>query len=371
MDVSLDNEKQMNNIRFTLSLLSSVINETEPKEPDFQPDWEFIFRFTKSHKVDNTVFYAIEKLNNKPEPTLYKKWMDARNKCIHRNMIQRQEFASICATFEEKGIEYMPVKGFAVSELYPKEDMRYMGDLDILIKDRREEAINILLNNGYSVKEKGIDYDKPLIKPPFMVVELHNNLFPLYSPYRSLFGNVFSKSTKINCYHKMSPEDFYIYETVHFYKHYSGSGAGIRNIIDFYFINKTILPESNKEKINKELTKLELYDFSRTIAKMADKWFKSNDYRDFCDDELLVLSSGLYGTKDKRIQNITKTQSKSKYLFTRLFPSKERMYEFFPKLQKHPVLLPFYYIFRLFRGLFTRIPVIINEIRILKKNGNK
>jgi hypothetical protein len=110
-------------------------------------------------------FYAVEQLNNKPEPQLYKKWMNIRNKCIHRNMIQRQEYVEICSAFEENSIDYMPVKGFYLSELYPLEDSRYMGDLDILVKDRRDDAVQLLLNKGYALKKGSIDYDKPLEKP--------------------------------------------------------------------------------------------------------------------------------------------------------------------------------------------------------------
>lgn len=368
MDISLDNEKQMNNIRFTLSLLSSVINETEPKEPDFQPVWDFIFAFTKLHKVDNTVFYAIEKLNNKPEPTLYKKWMDARNKCIHRNMIQRQEFASICATFEEKGIEYMPVKGFAVSELYPKEDMRYMGDIDILIKDNRDKATEILLEKGYTLKKDRVDYDQPLTKMPFMVVELHNNLFPKYSPYRSFFDNIFSKCKKNGYRYNMSGEDFYIYETVHLYKHYAGSGSGIRSIMDFYFINKKLKPKFNEIIINEKLKLLELDGFSELAADLADKWFERNDFQNFSDEELYILSSGTYGTIEHMIKNRREKNSRLGYYFSRLFPSKSIMFERYPTLNKRPFLLPLYYIYRPLNGIVFKNKKIIREFKIISNN---
>lgn len=360
--------ENLKNIEFALSLISSVINESSPKEPDFEPDWEFIFRFTKSHNVDNTIFYAIEQLNNKPEPALLKKWMDIRNKCIHRNMIQREEFEAICSAFEENKIEYMPVKGFDVSRLYPAEDIRYMSDLDILIKDNRDKATEILLEKGYTLKKGGVDYDQPLTKMPFMVVELHNNLFPKYSPYRSHFENIFSKCEKNGCRYNMSGEDFYIYETVHLYKHYAGSGSGIRSIMDFYFINKKLKPKFNENIISEKLKLLELNEFSNQITDLADKWFEKNDFKNFSDEELYILSSGTYGTIEHMIKNRREKNSRLGYYFSRLFPSKSIMFERYPALNKRPFLLPLYYVYRPLNGIVFKNKKIIKEFKIISNN---
>lgn len=359
--------ENLKNIEFALSLISSVINESSPKEPDFEPDWEFIFRFTKSHNVDNTIFYAIEQLNNKPEPALLKKWMDIRNKCIHRNMIQREEFEAICSAFEENKIEYMPVKGFDVSRLYPSEDIRYMSDLDILIKDNRDKATEILLEKGYTLKKDGVDYDQPLTKMPFMVVELHNRLFPLHSPYHTFFEDVFSKSKKNNYCYKMDAEDFYIYETVHLYKHYSGGGTGIRSIMDFYLLNKKLLSIINTKKVFSILKELQLDEFIASITEISAKWFEKEEYTEFSDKELYILSSGTYGTEKNSIKNKIKNQSKAKYLLSRMFPPKGLMLEVYPTLHKHPYALPFFYIYKLFRGMYKKRKMIKKELSILNE----
>ncbi len=367
----INDSKNVKNTAFALSLLSAFINGKKPVEPDFDADWEFIYKFSKLHNVDNTIFYPIEQLKNKPEASLYKEWMDIRNKCIHRNIIQRQEFSTVCSAFEKAGIEYMPVKGFYISGMYPTEDSRYMSDLDILIKDRRDEAARILLDMGYTFKKNGVDYDKPLLKPPFMVVELHNSLFPMYTRYRSCFEDVFSKSSRNNNCYTMSPEDFYVYEAAHFFKHYSGSGVGVRSVIDFYLINKNILPEIDRSKTDSRLKKLGLYEMSKEIEAVTKKWFEEEDYSSFSDTEIYILSSGTYGTKEKMVKNKLKGKSKSGYILFRLFPSKDIMIENFPVLKKHPYLFPIFYIFRLFKGLFTKRKNIKTEYELLKSNNVK
>lgn len=47
-------------------LLRSVLNETFPLEPNNEIDFDFIFRITKANSVTNTVFYAVEQLENQP-----------------------------------------------------------------------------------------------------------------------------------------------------------------------------------------------------------------------------------------------------------------------------------------------------------------
>lgn len=368
MDEWIEHPQILKNIKFTLSLLSSVINETEPLQPDFQPDWNFIHSFTKKHNVDNTVFYAIEQLNNKPEPQLYKNWKNNRNKCVHRNMIQRQEFSAICSAFEQNEIDFMPVKGFDVSSLYPIEAARYMSDLDILIRQDRDKAGDILLEMGYTIKKHDIDYDMPFTKPPFMVVELHNNLFPMHSPYRSYFDEVFLRCTNTGHQYTLNVEDFYIYEIVHLFKHHSSGGTGIRSMMDFYLINNTVLPKADTEKIRNELDNLGLLDYSNLIGFIADKWFRRNDFDSFSEDETFILSSGTYGTATHSVMQNVSNSTKSQYVKNRLFPPKNNMLEYFPKLRKRPYLLPFYYIYRLIRGLFCRNQKVINEYKIIKAN---
>jgi hypothetical protein len=180
-----------------------------------------------------------------------------------------------------------------------------------------------------------------------MVVELHNSLFPLYSPYRAYYEDVFSKSSNNGHCFKMNSEDFYAYEVAHLYKHHYGGGTGIRSIIDFFLINKNILPKLDKKRIESHLKELDMY----------------------------IIGSGTYGTSENKIVNTIEASSKSEFIRTRFFPPKTTMYELFPKLQKYPYLLPFYYLFRFFKGFFTKRKKLREEYKFLKatspKNINK
>ena len=52
--------------------------------------------------------------------------------------------------FDEHEIDYMPLKGCVLKYLYPSDELRSMGDIDILVRMEQYEDIRFLmLNEGY------------------------------------------------------------------------------------------------------------------------------------------------------------------------------------------------------------------------------
>ena len=55
--------------------------------------------------------------------------------------MQQLELENVMAHFEKEGIDYVPLKGWIIKNLYPKPDMRSMCDVDILIRDEDKKKI--------------------------------------------------------------------------------------------------------------------------------------------------------------------------------------------------------------------------------------
>lgn len=360
-------ENSLKNYAYLLKLLSSAINESSPEEPSEDIDFNFIYKAAKEHNILNTVFYSIERLNKKPEENLYKSWETARNKAFHRSLTQRAEFESIKKAFDENGIEYLPVKGFPVSELYPSVEYRFMGDLDILVKDTKT-ADKIMYGLGYSQRQVGSTNHDELLKPPFMLVELHRDLVRADSRFYDYYENIFERANKLSdTRYELSGEDSYIYGIVHLEKHYAKAGTGIRSFSDLYLINKKLLPSLDKEYIDSELKKLGLFDFRKEMSEIADKWFLLNDFENFGENEIYIFTSGAYGTTEHKVNAVKGDKGKLHFFFRRLFPKPKTMKWVFPWLKKRPYLLPWAYIYRLFRDGIGRRKEAVNEIKALKK----
>lgn len=367
MAYKLTKKDKLKNIGYLLRLLSCAINETDPPEPEDDIDFDYIYRFAKIHMVANTAFYAVEKLNKKPIAPLMKSWEKLRNTNVHKCLIQTMEYSDICKAFQENKIKFLTFKGFEISFFYPKEEYRLMSDLDFLIKGSFSKSENIMRKLGYKKGERETSHESAFLKPPFMVVELHRNLFEPNSPFGKYYDNIFDRSHADNYRYKMTGEDAYIYNTVHLYKHYTMSGCGIRNVMDFYLMNKKLLPQLNKDYVETELANMNLLEFSEKIAEIGDKWFKSQDVEEFSRMERYILSSGAYGTKEKLITNNKEGKTKAEYVMYRLFPPLKWMQFFYRPLIKYPFLLPFFYIYRLIKAAFFNRKNIRYEINTLKK----
>ena len=157
-------------------------------------------------------------------------------------------------------------------------------------------------------------------------------------------------------YH-MSDEDFYIYITSHAYKHYSGSGTGIRTLLDFYAYLNAKEESLDFDYIQTECRKLGIMDFEKCNRRLCRKVFSSQQIYDRVSfeqslsvDEMEMLkyylSSGVYGTFERMIENRIEKQkktdgrgklSKLTYYWHRVFPGME-LYENYPLLVKRKFL---------------------------------
>lgn len=351
-------------------MLRAVIRGESPKPDTDGVDFEEVYKLAKTHDVLNTSYYAIEKMNITLPPELRKKWEYKRNQCFHRTMIQRSEYAAICSAFEKNGVVYVPIKGFIVSDLYPQPDYRFMSDLDFLVKDSKKagEAVKAI---GYSEQRVNFMYTDEYIKPPFMHIELHRELFRLDSPFYDYFHKTFSrgrvgKTSRL----ELSNEDSLIYIIAHMHKHYYESGTGIRSVMDIYLINHKLIGILDMNYVTAELEKLGLTEIYRKISDIAEKWFTKGDFEKLSEDELYILTSGTFGTKEHRVINTRSSMKSGEFFFRRIFPSPALIKELFYPAKKHPALLPVFYVYRLIRLIFSpkRRKRIQTELEILKKN---
>lgn len=136
-------------------------------------------------------------------------------------------------------------------------------------------------------------------------------------------------------------------------------------------VSKTVV---NWNYIESECTKLGIAEYENESRQLSLKLFEKNpDSVEFTDAELKMLSyylnSGTYGTLENRVNKAVdeKNGNKAKYLLSRIFPPKSFYRIYFPPSKKYPVLIPFLWIHRMMKGLFTKSKSIKAELKHLKK----
>lgn len=382
-----DCEKQI------IYLIGCALHDTMPSEAVIADvDLEALFRLANAHSLTAITCMGLEKghaFDTAPEETA-KKWREARDKAIRKNMLLDAERQKILNEMERAGIWYLPLKGCILKDLYPKFGMRQMADNDILYDSSKHEDLKrIFKERGYSWSyERGAVHDI-FEKPPVYNFEMHRALFGeshgavLEEYYKNIHEKLLSDDG-ICC--RFSDEDFYIFMTAHANKHFSVSGTGLRTLIDFYICNLKKGGTLNRKYVDSELKVLGIADYERASRLLADKLFARPE-PDFADslteDETSLLKyylgSGTYGTLSNHVSTqMAKIQgdgkpisgrTRLKYVLSRLFPGRQWCKDRHPFFYKYPVFLPALWIYRIFRGILAKRKHIASEIRAVKKTN--
>lgn len=267
--------------------------------------------------------------------------------CSERQMAKAER---LMQSFEENAIDYLPFKGCVLKALYPKPELRVMGDADILIRLEQYEQIKpILRSMGFQLKTES---DCELIwKHPDLYLELHQCMVqPSQRDYYAYFGDGWSRAIPTGGHrYGFTPEDLYIYLFMHFTKHYRCGGIGCRHVVDLWVFWQAH-PELDQQYVDRELEKLRLREFHGNCLKLLDVWFGSgqnNEMTEFISRR--IFSGGSWGNAQDyhvfvelaRRKNTDKIKnSRLQYTLHLLFPPLEQMQKKYLILNRIPLLLP-------------------------------
>ncbi len=350
---------------FMLKIIAAVINEEELPESIANIDWNMIYNISVSHNITNIIGYAMMTGRYSIDAQLKEKFLKSVSNDISIDTVQNKKSKELFAKFDSNDIEYMPLKGLNVKRLYPVADLRKMSDMDILIKEDQWETISKVMQElGYEFKTES-DHEIIYTIKPFVCVELHKRMVPTYNEdLYEYYGDGWKLAVPFgNGNQYMLPHsDEFVYLIAHLAKHYRDAGIGIKHITDIWLYQKKVA-DLDFEYINKQLKKLNLYEFYKNISKMMQCWFDGAEFDKISVSITeFIFKSGVFGNletravtaamKDNMDEDLGKT---SKYKYLRLlFPKMWYMKNIFPALANKPYLLPYYWIKRLVVGLLFK-----------------
>lgn len=370
-----------NQSKYLVYVVVNGIKGNKIEKPDFDIDWKRFFSLSKGNEIFSFV-NAVLNPDYLPDELAVKFNNFTKSEMV-RIIAMNNELSMVEEQLNEKKINYMLLKGSILRNLYPKQVMRQMSDVDILYDvSRRNDVFEIM---------KSLDYDEPFKsgnsddfhKEPYYTFEFHNKLFKDVFGFCPDFSDVWDNATKDESYdskYVMSNEDFYLHHIAHMYKHYYLGGFGIRFIVDTYLLLTKL--ELNFEIINKKLEEYMLVDFEENIRNLSLAMFDGELSEKQQSDLDIIIHDGVFGkevcdnTKAisdvyDRISKENGSDSVAKYALARIFISKDKLKMIYPEIGDRNYLLPFFYLKRMFTkgigGLFR----IIKEIKLItniKKN---
>ena len=271
---------------------------------------------------------------------------------------QLRELERIYNAFEENGIDYMPLKGCKMKALYPKPELRNMGDADILIRTEQYDKIRSVMQSLQFTEGKETVHEL-VWKSDALYLELHKHLIPSYNrDFYGYFGEGWARAKLLRgTQYTMTPEDEFIFLFTHFAKHYRDGGIGCRHVVDLWVYLRSH-PELDLDYIQTELKKLQLLDFYRNIRRLISTWFEdqeSDSRTDFLTE--FIFASGSFGQIENRVlsravrdanHSVLGFSGKLLYLWQTAFPGIKILREKYTILKKHPYMLPLVWLIRPF-----------------------
>lgn len=316
-----------------------------------------LFNLSKRQDLAHLIGDALDKNGLLPDGTEERKrFLQERNMALYRYEQIQYEFEQICAALKKAKIPFIPLKGSVIRQYYPEPWMRTSCDIDILVKEETLESVAKLLCDelDYTANKQRSVNELSVYSPSGVHVELHYDLTEGDKYGKDVLSNIgeyLQPAQGEQCCLELTDTAFYFYHIAHMVKHFENGGCGVRPFLDLWLLNNHI--NFNTEERITLLCNGGFLKFAEASEVLSSIWFDDEQ-----EDELsldfaeYVLTGGVYGTMQNRVAVKTNTkQGKFRYLCSRIFlPYRELKFKY-PRLQKWPILFPFYQVKRWFRLL--------------------
>ncbi len=345
-----------------LLLKSAITGQSFPLPPDF--DMEEASRIAVRHHIVPLVYTGAALCGIGTQEPVMQQLFLRYIADLRKSELQLRQLQRIFSAFDAEGIDYLPLKGCSLKQLYPKPELRPMGDADILIRlEQYPRIVPIMEGLGFT---RGQETDHELIwHTPGLFLELHKHLIPSYNPdYYAFFGNGWQLARAQSAgRYALEAEDEFVFLFTHFAKHYRDGGAGCRYILDLWvFLREN--PGMDTDRIRASLSALRLPEFFDNVMALLDWWFGDGEAGDVVSFlSAFIFSSGTWGQQDSHLLSIelrnaitagSFRRSKLKYKLNVLFPPAQAMAKRWPVLQRHRWMTPVFWPVRWATALLFR-----------------
>lgn len=338
-------------------LLKSAVTQQPFKLPEGF-ELEQAMPLVKKHGMLTLIYEGARICGISTQESLMRQMFVAYCKAMLFSEGQLRDIERIYAVFDREKIDYMPLKGCRMKYLYPRPELRTMGDADILIKVDQYTYIKQLLESmGFEQKH---ETDHELVwRSKSLYLELHRRLIPSYNEdFYEYYGEGWNLAkVRDGSRYSMIPEDEWIFLFTHFAKHYRDGGIGCRHVTDLWVWQRTH-PDVNRIYVEEKLEQLQLREFYDNILRLLKLWFEDGESDSVLDIiNEFIFSSGSFGKQEVRMlsravrdakHSISGSRSRCRYLRRILFPGVDVLRGKYTILQKAPWMLPAVWIFRVF-----------------------
>ncbi len=279
--------------------------------------------------------------------------------------------------FNQNNIRHLYVKGSILNKIYDDEALRTRGDIDVLIDaENLNKAKELLQNKGFEAEDEACMHHLEM-KRNNSLIELHFSLLDPTDDYFHFFKKPFESAKKINgSYYELNYEEHFLYVLCHFAKHLR-TGAGIRYVLDFYYMLKKW--DLKMDYVHDLIKKAKLQTLYQNILNTlyiitGEKLdiYEEKDIGFFID---YLLENGIHGHGENANydeKNYGEKRNKFKHMFNMIFmPNKQFRMVLYPRLGKHAITYPLCLICRVFHLIIHKSKSLFKFLFTKKSRSNK
>jgi len=116
--------------------------------------WLELYDLSIAHGVQGFAYEGIYKSGLPLPEGLRQRWRKKMTDDVLKYYSLQKEFFRVMILLRQNGILPVVLKGFSVSQLYPIPELRVMGDMDILVREKFYEAALCLEQLGYKARKE-------------------------------------------------------------------------------------------------------------------------------------------------------------------------------------------------------------------------
>lgn len=334
-------------------------------------DYKELFTVSSRHGLSVAVFYSLENVKDK----LPKEFVNHISRVVFRettlDVQSETDKDQVISLLKDNGIRCMPLKGYWLKKMYPKTEMRFASDCDILVDNKNLKTVKkLLLEKGYKSLHGTEHHDVYCNQYTKTIFEFHKKIF--VGALEKYFGVGFERANLISgekYLYNLSPNDFYIAVLAHYAYHFDfGAGVGFRAIVDLKVMKDYFKGELDFGYIDCELKKCGLEKFNHEFLKVVDYIFEEKEGGEYTQKlaDYIYASSFLVNDDNITVGRLADMDNlktaKKKAIIKKIFPSKENIFFTYPFIKKCKILLPLGYVIRCFRIVF-KTPNSLKEFK--------
>ena len=298
----------------------SLGNREELSHVPCTDEWVELYNMAERQAVTGILIHGIEKLpaEQRPSQVFLLQWIGIVHMIEQRNHEMDKRCIELLRNIKDAGLHGTIIKGQGIARLYDKElqSLRQSGDIDVYVDCGIRKALAFAKSQG----QKDIEWDYK---------HMHLNLWDdteVEMHYRiEVFLNL-CKNRKLQKWFRANDALLYcnnndlttpfidfnvFYILLHIYRHFLYEGVGFRQIVDFYFVLRSVYNDKKDVSYSLEtISRFGLEGFAKGLMWVMHKalgmprewslWVPDEKEGEYILSQ--VMQGGNFGHYDERLQ---------------------------------------------------------------------